>query len=257
MYDVDSVTLKSCWNLIAQRSDFKILIMKNPTISIIIPTLNEAQTIGALVGHLFQHKEECLEEIIVVDGGSTDNTVAIARATEATVIACTNCGRAPQMNKGAAAAKGSILYFVHSDTMPPASYLSDIQLAIKDGYKIGCFRGRYKGRNPLLRINSFFTRFNKLWCRGGDQTLFINRTFFEELGQYRSDCIIMEEYELIQKAQEVTTFKIIPKNVIVSTRKYEERSYLRVQWASLVVFRMYNKGVRGTALQNTYKRLLG
>ncbi len=231
--------------------------MNNPTISIIIPTLNEAQTIGPLVSHLFAHKEACLEEIIVVDGGSKDDTVSVARAAGATVITCSNCGRAPQMNKGAAVAKGSILYFVHSDTTPPASYLKDIQSAIKEGYKIGCFRGRYRGRNPLLRINSFFTRFNKLWCRGGDQTLFITRSFFEELGQYRPDCVIMEEYELIQKAQKLASFKIIPKEVVVSTRKYDERPYLRVQWASLVVFRMYNRGVRGALLQDTYKRLLG
>lgn len=231
--------------------------MENQTISIIIPTLNEAQTIGRLVSHLFQYKEESLVEIIVVDGGSTDDTVAIAEEMGATVISCTNCGRAPQMNKGAAAAIGSILYFVHSDTMPPATYLKDIQTAINEGSKIGCFRAAYPSRNPLLKINSFFTRFNKLWCRGGDQTLFITRSFFEELGQYRPDCIIMEEYELIQKAQEVTTFKIISENVIVSTRKYDERPYFRIQMASLIAFRMYNRGVRGAELQKVYKRLLG
>ncbi len=227
------------------------------TISVIIPTLNEERLIGELVRHLQENGNEHLKEIIVVDGNSQDQTVMLAEQAGATVIICDTCGRAHQMNKGAAVAKGDILFFVHCDTLPPTSYLQDIILAIQKGYQIGCYRAKYQSNHLMLKLNSYCTRFQKLWCRGGDQTLFIISSFFEELGAYREDCKIMEEYELIRKAQANTTFYIIPKEVMVSTRKYDNRSYLRIQLASLIAFFLFNRKVSDERIAAAYKRLLG
>lgn len=229
----------------------------NPTISIIIPTLNEAANIGGLVRHLLKYQSSVLKEILVVDGSSQDNTVEIATKAGAIVIPCDRCSRAYQMNKGASIATGNILYFVHSDTLPPPTYLQDILNATNATYKIGCFRATYNNpKYPLLKINSYCTRFPVLWCRGGDQTLFITKAFFQELGQYDEKYLIMEEYALIQKAQHKERFKIIPKEVVVSTRKYEERGYFKVQLANLVVFNLFRFGVAQEKLVAIYKRLL-
>lgn len=226
-------------------------------ISIIIPVLNEATLIGDLIQHLLQHGTDGLKEIIVVDGNSQDNTIAIAKQAGAKIVACEKCGRAHQMNKGARVATGDILFFVHVDTIPPISYSKSILHAVKAGHKIGCYRAKYQSNNWLLKINSYCTRFQKIWCRGGDQTLFITRTFFEELGGYREDCKIMEEYELIQKAQSVTDFHIIPKDVLVSTRKYDGRSYLRIQLASLIAFYLYSRNHSDEYIDEVYRKLLG
>lgn len=227
------------------------------TISIIIPVLNEANLIGNLVSYLKQHGDTALKEIIVVDGNSDDDTVSIARKAGAKVIECNKCGRAHQMNKGASIAEGTILFFVHVDTVPPNFFIKDLLLAVDKGYKIGCYRAKYQSNHLMLRLNSYCTRFQKIWCRGGDQTLFITRSFFEQLGAYREDCKIMEEYELIQKAQTITDFYIIPKDVLVSTRKYEGRGYLRIQLASLIAFYMYNRKHPDEKIAATYRKLLG
>lgn len=226
------------------------------TISIIIPTLNEAEHIGRLVEHLRRVCGPLLHELFVCDGGSTDDTLRIAEAAGATVLRSPQKGRAAQMIYATAQATGDVLYYVHADTLPPQSCLADIQAAVEEGYQIGCFRFRFRSESWLLRINSYFTRFDKMWCRGGDQSLFITRGLYDELGGYRRDFFIMEEYDLIARARSVQPFKIIPKDVLVSARKYDTNGYLRVQVANLIVFNMYRLGYSQQVLANTYARLL-
>ena len=225
-------------------------------ISVIIPTLNEAKTIGKLVSHLFSNSSNTLEEIIVVDGGSKDATIEKANEAGAKVIQCTRCGRATQMNEGAKNATGDILYFVHSDTLPPKCYLADIRKAIQEGFSIGCFRSTFDSKKPLLKLNGYFSRFDQLWCRGGDQALFVTHSLFEELGGYKDHFLIMEEYDFIIRARKKQAFKIIPNEVLVSARKYDERSFFKVQFANLVVFNMFRFGASQEAMVRTYKRLL-
>jgi hypothetical protein len=146
------------------------------------------------------------------------------------------------MNCGANLAKGEILYFVHADTQIHTDYITDIQQAIIDGYHLGCYRYKFDSTHLLLKINAFFTRFPFIWCRGGDQTLFIQKKDFIKLGCFRYDFQIMEEYEFILRANKSLIFKIIPKNVIVSARKYKTNSYLRVQKANFILMRMFLRG---------------
>ncbi|MFO0435967.1 MAG: glycosyltransferase, partial [Sphingobacteriaceae bacterium] len=91
-------------------------------ISVIIPTFNEAERIGNLIDYLILNKTNSDVEIIVVDGGSDDKTVEIANSKNVKVELVKEKGRANQMNQGAAIASGDIFYFVHADTLPPASY---------------------------------------------------------------------------------------------------------------------------------------
>lgn len=226
------------------------------TVSIIIPALNEAENIGQLVRHLCKNRTDKVVELFVVDGGSKDQTVSIAKAAGAEVLISPQKGRAQQMNYGAAKARGELLYFVHADTLPPETYLSDILQAVDEGHPIGCFRFRFNSNKLLLKINSYFTRFDRLWCRGGDQTLFVTKTLFEELNGYRNDYCIMEEYDFIIRARKKYPFKIIPKDVLVSARKYEKNGYLRVQVANLIAFNMFRFGAPQERIRQTYHRLL-
>lgn len=226
-------------------------------ISVIIPTLNEATTIKRLLLHLQENcKSTILTEIIVVDGGSQDNTIAIAQQLGAKVLISSTHGRAVQMNHGATHAKGDILYFIHADVLPPNRCFQDIENALSEGYVSGCFTYQFNSKKWILKINAFFTRFDKIWCRGGDQTLFVQKSVFEQLGGYRNDFQIMEDYDLIKKLQTQFSFKIIKNNVLVSARKYDTNSYLKVQRANLTIFRMYNNGASQTEMVAAYKRLL-
>lgn len=226
------------------------------TVSIIIPTLNESEHIGRLLAHLQQHADQRLLDLLVVDGGSQDNTCELAAQHGARALQSPEAGRAQQMNYGATLARGEILYFVHADCLPPATYLDDIDQALAEGFPIGTYRSAFESNSLLLKVNAYFTRFDFLWCRGGDQSIFVARDLFEELGGYRVDYCIMEEYDLMARAREQCPFKIIPKATLISARKYESNSYARVQVANLVVFNMFRLGFPPMRLAKIYRKLL-
>ncbi len=227
-------------------------------ISVIIPTFNEADTIGRLIETLKEFSNSQVLEIIVVDSpDSTDNTFEIAQSLDILVVKSPQKGRATQMNFGALLASGEILYFVHADTKVNPDYAFDIQKAILTGYDFGCYRYRFDSPSILLKINAFFTRLPFIWCRGGDQTLFIRKEDFLKVGKFREDYQIMEDYEFITRANKVLKFKIIPKNVVVSARKYKTNSYLRVQKANFIVMRMFLNGKASQQeMTETYRRML-
>lgn len=225
-------------------------------VSIIVPVLNEATNIKRLVKRLKEGCRENLVDLLIVDGGSTDNTAALAREAGATVLQSPVCGRAAQMNYAAKFAQGELLYFVHGDTLPPLTYMTDVLHAVQEGYPIGCFRFRFESDHPLLKVNSYMTRFDRLWCRGGDQTLFVKREIFDELQGYRNEFVIMEEYDFIIRARKKYPFKIIPQEVLVSARKYDQNGYFRVQFANLVVFNMFLLGFSQEKIAGMYKKML-
>ncbi len=225
-------------------------------ISIIIPTLNEAANLPGLLNRLRSADQGAVDEIIVVDAGSEDETRRLAKEMGATVLLSPRRGRAAQMNLGAQKAKNNLLYFVHADTLPPVNYRSAIHKARQENYEVGCFRYQFDTNHPLLKINAFFTRFPMLWCRGGDQSLFITSELFEKASGFREDYVIMEDFEFIKRIRKDHPFKIIQEDMIVSARKYKENSYMRVQIANLVVFNMYRFGYSQERMVNTYRSLL-
>ncbi|RYC72013.1 MULTISPECIES: TIGR04283 family arsenosugar biosynthesis glycosyltransferase [Spirosoma] len=226
------------------------------TLSIIIPTLNEAANIGRLVRDLKKYGNDQLADLIVVDGGSTDATVDEARQAGARVVNSPLPGRANQMNAGASLTSGEVLYFVHADVTINPDFVQDIGAAIASGNEAGCYRFRFASSHPLLRLNSYGTRFSGLMSRGGDQTLFITRSLFDRLGGFRERYVIMEDFDMIARIRQVAPFCIIPKDVIVSARKYESNSWLRVQVANLTAFSMFFMKVSPVRIAQTYRRML-
>ncbi len=225
-------------------------------ISIIIPAFNEEDNVGKLIRFLKGNGDKQCIEIILSDGGSTDATRPRAEDAGARVLVSPTKGRAAQMNYGAASAKGDILYFVHADTFPPVSFVNDICQAISNGYSIGRYRTKFNSSKWLLHVNAFFTRFDFFICYGGDQTLFITKKLFQSIGGFDEQMQIMEEYDLVKRAREKGLYRIIPKNALVSARKYETNSWLTVQLANKKVIDMYKKGASQQVIKATYQRLL-
>ncbi len=226
------------------------------TISIIIPTLNEAALIERLISFVQTYGGDAVLEIIVADGGSTDDTLTKAHHLGARVITVPQPGRAIQMNAGASLARGELLYFIHADTLPPASFAMDIQEAIRSGVAFGRYRTQFDSNRWLLKCNAFFTRFDWPVCYGGDQTLFISASFFSSLGGYDENLLIMEEYELTARAKRFGKYIVLPKAALVSARKYELNSWWRVQRANYLVVKMYQRGSSQQLLINRYQQLL-
>lgn len=226
------------------------------TLSVIIPTYNEAANIGRLVAQLRQYALPETIEVLVVDAGSTDETAQVARQAGATVLQSPKPGRAAQMNYGAQHATGELLYFVHADVGIHPDYVATLRSAVQDGYAAGCYRFRFDSAHPMLRLNSFGTRFKGIMSRGGDQTLFITRTLFQELGGFDEYYCIMEDFDIIRRIRRRTRFLIVPQDVVVSARKYETNSWLRVQLANLTAFSLFFLKVPPPRIARTYKALL-
>jgi rSAM/selenodomain-associated transferase 2 len=227
-------------------------------ISVIIPTLNEQMNIPALIESLRYSGGEALAEIIVVDAGSSDQTETVAQKAGAMVIKSPMRGRAVQMNFGTRFATGDVLYFVHADTRVPSTFVSDIQQAIQEGYEAGCYRFRFDSDRVIFKLNNYLTHLNILTARGGDQTLFITRGLFTELRGFDEYYVIMEEYDLLRRLwrKKRSAFKLIPKEVLVSARKYESNSWARVQLANLVAMTLFRLGTNPIRIARTYKKML-
>lgn len=224
--------------------------------SIIIPTLNESANIGRLMAFLQQHQGTFVAEILVVDAGSSDDTAAIASAAGGRVLTCPICSRAAQMNLGAKAAKADVLYFVHADTLPPSTFATDIPQELEKGSNMGCYRYQFDSPKWILKFNAYFVRFQWLWCQGGDKTFFIQRETFEEFGGYNEHFVVMEEYDFLRRAMKKYPLSILPKEVIVSARKYEQNSWLRVQLANIGAFSMFRWGAEPARIKRFYKSML-
>lgn len=213
-------------------------------ISVIIPTLNESEYIDKTIAHIRTYGGKSVTEIIVVDGGSTDDTILLAREAGATVIHSQEKCRGFQMNEGAEVSKGDILYFVHADTLPPPSFAADIEEAVTQGWEMGNFQYRFDSPSILLRFNAMFTRFTWLFCQGGDKTFFIKKKVFFLLGKYDPYYVVMEEYDFLKRAKKASyRLAILPAKCVVSARKYAHNSWLRVQIANIVVFNLWTMGL--------------
>jgi len=225
-------------------------------ISIIIPAFNEATTIATVVSDVFAYANQQVAEVLVVDGGSSDTTVDCARRAGATVVTSLRPGRAAQMNFGAQYATGNVLYFVHADVRLHPDFTTDIAQAIADGFEAGRYRFRFDSDSIMLRVNSYGTRFGGLMSRGGDQTLFITRALFDRLNGFDEHYVIMEDFDMIRRIEQQARFAVIPKDVVVSARKYEANSWLRVQLANLTAVVLFACHVQPTRIARTYRTFL-
>jgi len=224
-------------------------------LSIIIPTLNEELCIGRLLDYLIEETSKQNAEIIVCDGGSTDQTKKIVRSKIGVkFIHAEKKGRAHQLNEGASNASGTIFYFVHADTIPPKNFANLILDCIQKGIPSGCFRYTFDPPKNMLRINAWFTKFKGFCAGGGDQTLFVNRSVFHELGGYNSSYVIMEDFDLVKRIRKKYRYIILKDPALVSSRKYEQNSYLKVQWANIIAIAQFKLGVNPIKIKEGYKK---
>jgi len=227
-------------------------------VHIVIPVIDEADNLQQLLPRLRKDLKGH-GSITVADGGSTDHIERlIDQNTGVQHLRCASRGRARQMNEAARTFSGDadVVYFVHADTRPPVGFYQDIVESVRAGYDVGCYRFKFDMFHPLLSINAFFTRFNGLACRGGDQSLFLTYKAFNALGGF-TDMKIMEDYDIIQRVwASAFNFRVLPRDIEVSARKYRVNGWYRVQMANWKVFRMYKAGAPQEAMVNTYKEML-
>jgi len=222
-------------------------------ISIIIPILNEADTIVRLLGYLLDNaSSKNIEEILIVDGGSTDRSQEIVQQlinkreldtispkveiTQPNIrLLNSEKGRARQMNVGANEAKAGILYFLHADSVPPKDFDQAIIQSVHNDASAGCFRMKFDNDHFVLKFSQWFTRFNLRGCRGGDQSLFITKQLFHALNGFNEEYIIYEDSEFIGRIYDQGAFTVIPDYITTSSRRYDENGTWKLQYHFTVI----------------------
>ena len=225
--------------------------MNKPYLSIIIPILNEIDQLERLLNAL---KKNMIykNEIIFVDGGSSDGSYEFLRKEGTCSVIQTEKGRARQQNLGAKMASSHFLYFIHADTIPPYGFDKTIHKAFKQGYKAGCFRLKFLSSHLSLKLVSFASRFNNKFCRGGDQSLFIKKKFFESLKGFNVEYLVCEDGELIDRIYKETLFCVLPKEVKTSARRFENNGVLLLQFHFFMIHLLRHVGKPPSTLYRYY-----
>lgn len=189
-------------------------------LSVIIPTLNEEKALPETLGTLFEQITD--EEVIVVDGGSTDNTKNICTQFPSINFIGSKKGRAAQLNTGAGIAHGDILLFLHADTLLPEQALSDIKHQInQENRKAGGFNHSFGSDDWRLQLVSFLDnrRCQKTRIIYGDQAMFIRRDLFDKLDGF-PDVSNMEDIYFCEELVKHTKPVIIDSFVNTDPRKF-------------------------------------
>lgn len=197
----------------------------SPRISVVIPTLDEGRRIGRRLAEVGAMPE--VAEVIVVDGGSRDDTVAVARSFAGVRVLEAPRGRSTQMNHGAALAGGDVLLFLHADVSLPADAARWICDALADEQVVaGAFRtwtvpdGGKSRLGPLLHFADLRSRYSSLPY--GDQALFVRAEIFHAVGGF-PEVPILEDLELARRLRRRGRIRTVPASVTVSGRRFEAR----------------------------------
>lgn len=225
--------------------------MEASQISIIIPVLNEA---GKIAETLANAKNASNVEVIVVDGGSQDQTVAIALSSGVKVL-FSPAGRANQMNAGALAARGEILLFLHGDTRLPTGFDTLIRQAIASPDTIaGAFELRIDAHMLGLRLIEKIVNARSRWFSMpyGDQAIFLKNSIFQELGGFPS-LPIMEDFELMRRLRGLGKIAIVSAAVLTSGRRWQKLGIFKATLINQLIIIGYFLRVPPTILVRFYR----
>jgi rSAM/selenodomain-associated transferase 2 len=222
-------------------------------ISIIVPVFNEQALIRPFLNHLRERAPEA--EVVVVDGGSSDGTAQLAAGFCDRLVESAR-GRARQMNAGARAAHGDVLWFLHVDAEVPPGCLSEIAQVLANPNVVGGYFRIRLPRSPIYRLTDGLAHYAGilLRIRCGDHGIFCRRTAFLEMGGF-PEVPLMEDAEFFRQLHRYGRVRYSEQRILVNPRRYESVGRVRLTLAYGVIATLYIFGVQLSILTSIYKRM--
>lgn len=223
-------------------------------LSIILPVLNEGERLRGALGAL-RRLRGAGHEVIVVDGGSDDDTARIAGELADRCLVAPR-GRAAQMNAGAQEASGDVLLFLHADTLlPPAADRLILDGLTQSGRSWGRFNVRLAGKHPLLRLVGWMMnlRSRLTGIMTGDQAIFVRRDWFKRISGY-PEIALMEDIALSKRLKQEGPPLCLRQKVLTSSRRWREHGILRTILAMWSLRLAYFLGADPERLAQRYYR---
>jgi glycosyltransferase involved in cell wall biosynthesis len=227
-------------------------------ISVIIPAYNNENVISLTIRHLKENAyARLLKEIIVVDAGSSDKTVAEAESLGAIVVHSIRKNRSSQMNLGVQHATGKILYFILPGSLPPKNFTNEIVRATQKGFSAGCFRVNLAYQSQLAKFFRMLGSLKTSFSRIEDQSLFVIRELFEKAGQFREDLLLLEDHELISRLKRYSGFILLRDRIFTPAKQSLTRGIARAEFSWLITSLMYGMGYPQEKLLKVFNFIMG
>ena len=227
------------------------------SIAVVIPTLNEERVLSRTLLSLRQLR---FDEVVLVDGGSRDQTVSIAQgqlqglSLQPAKMMVAEQGRASQMNAGARAARSDVLLFLHADTLLPPETRNEIERVLENPkYVGGRFDVRFEDDRGWAWLISRLMNWRSRWSgiATGDQALFVRRSAFDDLGGF-ADLPLMEDIELTRRLKRMGSLAALRPKVTTSFRRWEQQGAVRTILQMWLLRFLYWTGVPPHLLQQWY-----
>lgn len=223
-------------------------------LSFIIPVLNEAENIQQILLPMLAQRNNG-HEVIIVDGGSHDNTVALSRPLADRVIESQK-GRSKQMNAGAAEATGEVLVFLHADTCLPDFATNIIEAGLKNPKGLwGRFDVELSGSKSILKVIGQIMNLRSRWTgiATGDQCIFVRRETFERINGF-PELSLMEDIAISKQLKKLARPVCLRDKVITSSRRWEQRGVFRTILLMWYLRARYFFGASTAKLEQIYYR---
>ncbi|MDX8389422.1 MAG: TIGR04283 family arsenosugar biosynthesis glycosyltransferase [Mariprofundaceae bacterium] len=220
-------------------------------VAVIVPILNESTSLPELLKSLQTLQ---VNEVVVVDGGSTDGSQTILEKSRCTWVASAP-GRAHQMNQGADICVSDILVFLHADTELTSKHVDDVCAVMSSSSTVaGRFDVSIKGEHPLLPIIAFFINLRSRWSRisTGDQAMFVRRNLFERLGGFPEQPL-MEDVEFSMWLKRAGDIACLRRKVVTSGRRWQRHGVFQTVWLMWKLRFCYWLGANPAELKKQYE----
>ena len=220
-------------------------------LSVLVPVLNEEAGLAAFLEHL---RQLGVDEIVVADGGSHDNTIAIAE-DYADIVVSAPTGRGCQINAAAKAASGDIFWILHCDCLAPPSARADIDDVIsRPGISLGAFPIEFGNKHIGLIIFGVFSRLDCVFTTFGDQGFFCTAADYHQVGG-APDIALFEDVELRRRLKTIGQVAKTQSTMLTSPRRFLQRGVLRQQWCNTRLLLRYLLGAKPDQLAKHYRAM--